>query len=217
MSNTRLHLWSTGMAKVLRLCMHSHEKKIEMCNACVYQRSTGMAGVGFWSDLTSEGQFNSLYRLENVCFWTFVRQSLFICATLFFRLPFPSFGFWGERRGVGWEASGRVEKTTFQCYSMTTDSFVTYYRGILKIHICFTATEGSPIGTHSVGVKQCKRERRFRFLGHIPHILVDDGALFAFSLFRSKKNNQRSLRPRSNTSHSTFQPITIFLNAFYSR
>ena len=114
MSNTRLHLWSTGMAKVLRLCMHSHEKKIEMCNACVYLRSTGMAGVGFWSDLTSEGQFNSLYRLENVCFWTFVRQSLFICATLFFRLPFPSFGFWSEGGGVGWEASGRVEKTTFQ-------------------------------------------------------------------------------------------------------
>ena len=114
MSNTRLHLRSTAMAKILRLCMHSHEKKIEMCNACVYQRSTGMAGVGFWSDLTSEGQFNSLYRLENVCFWTFVRQSLFICATLFFRLPFPSFGFWGEGGGVGWEASGRVEKTTFQ-------------------------------------------------------------------------------------------------------
>ena len=88
---------------------------------------------------------------------------------------------------------------------------------ILKIHICFTATEWVPLGTHSVAVKPCKRERRFRFLGHIPHILVDDGALFAFSLFRSKKNNQRSLRPRSNTSHSTFQPITIFLNAFYSR
>ena len=88
---------------------------------------------------------------------------------------------------------------------------------ILKIHICFTATEWVPLGTHSVGVKQCKREHRFRFLGHIPHILVDDGALLAFSLFRNKKNNQRSLRPRSNTTHSTFQPITIFLNAFYSR
>ena len=70
---------------------------------------------------------------------------------------------------------------------MTTDSFVTYYREILKIDICFTATEGSPIGTHSVGVKQCKRERRFRFLGHIPHILVDDGALFAFSLSKTRK------------------------------
>ena len=34
----------------------------------------------------------------------------------------------------------------FQCYSMATDSFVTYYREILKIHICFTATEGSPSG-----------------------------------------------------------------------
>ena len=75
----------------------------------------------------------------------------------------------------------------FQCYSMTTDSFVTYYREILKIHICFTATEWVPLGTHSVGVKQCKRERRFRFLGHIPHILVDDGALFAFSLSETRK------------------------------
>ena len=88
---------------------------------------------------------------------------------------------------------------------------------ILKIHICFTATEWVPLGTHSVGVKQCKRERRFRFLGHIPHILVDDGALFAFSLFRNKKKNRRSLRPRNNTSHSTFQPITAFLDAFHSR
>ena len=36
-------------------------------------------------------------------------------------------------------------------------------------------------GKHSVAVKQFKRERRFRLLGHIPHILVDDGALFPFS------------------------------------
>ena len=58
---------------------------------------------------------------------------------------------------------------------------------ILKTHICFTATEWVPLGTHSVGVKPCKRERRFRFLGHIPHILVDDGALFAFSLSEARK------------------------------
>ena len=58
---------------------------------------------------------------------------------------------------------------------------------ILKIHICFTATEWVPLGTHSVGVKPCKREHRFRFLGHIPHILVDDGALFAFSLSKTRK------------------------------
>ena len=45
----------------------------------------------------------------------------------------------------------------------------------------FTATEGSP-GKHSVAVKHFKRERRFRLLGHIPHILVDYGALFPFSL-----------------------------------
>ena len=45
MRYARVHLRSTGMAKVLRLCMHSHVKKIEMCNACVYLRSTGMARV----------------------------------------------------------------------------------------------------------------------------------------------------------------------------
>ena len=36
-------------------------------------------------------------------------------------------------------------------------------------------------GKHSVAVKHFKRERRFRLLNHIPHILVDDGALFPFS------------------------------------
>ena len=46
-----------------------------------------------------------------------------------------------------------------------------------NFHICFIATEGSP-GTYSVAVKHFKRERRFRLLGHIPHTLVDDGALF---------------------------------------
>ena len=30
--------------------------------------------------------------------------------------------------------------------------------------------------------KTIEREHRFRLLGHIPHILVDDGALFPFSL-----------------------------------
>ena len=35
--------------------------------------------------------------------------------------------------------------------------------------------------------KTIKREHRFRFLGHIPHILVDDGALFAFSLSETRK------------------------------
>ena len=54
-------------------------------------------------------------------------------------------------------------------------------------HICFTATEGSP-GKHSVAVKHFKRGRRFRLLGHIPHTLVDDGALFPLLL--SEKNKQ---------------------------
>ena len=43
-----------------------------------------------------------------------------------------------------------------------------------------------PPGKHSVAVKQFKRERRFRLLGHIHHILVDDGALFPFSLSGKK-------------------------------
>ena len=40
---------------------------------------------------------------------------------------------------------------------------------------------GRSPGKHSVAVKQFKRERRFRLLHHIHHILVDDGALFTFS------------------------------------
>ena len=44
-----------------------------------------------------------------------------------------------------------------------------------------------PPGKHSVAVKQFKRERRFRLLGHIHHILVDDGALFPFMLSAQKK------------------------------
>ena len=89
---------------------------------------------------------------------------------------------------------------------MTTESFITYYREILKIHICFTATEWVPLGTHSVGVKQCKREHRFRLLGHIPHALVDDGALCPFSL-SEKKDNQRSLKTKKKTAlpRKTFQ------------
>ena len=43
-----------------------------------------------------------------------------------------------------------------------------------------------PLGTHSVGVKQCKRERSFHFLRHIHHILVDDEALLAFSLSETR-------------------------------
>ena len=52
--------------------------------------------------------------------------------------------------------------------------------------MCFTATEGSP-GKHSVAVKHFKRERRIRLLGHIHHILVDNGALFSIFAFRKKK------------------------------
>ena len=44
-----------------------------------------------------------------------------------------------------------------------------------------------PEGDPSVAVKQFKRERRFRLLGHIPHILVDDGALFPLLLSETRK------------------------------
>ena len=44
-------------------------------------------------------------------------------------------------------------------------------------------------GAHSVAVKQFKRDRRFRLLGHIHHVLVDDGALFTFSLSGTDATN----------------------------
>ena len=47
-------------------------------------------------------------------------------------------------------------------------------------------------GRYSVAVKQCKRERRFRLLGHIPHMLVDDGALFPFFSIRPETTSVRS-------------------------
>ena len=45
----------------------------------------------------------------------------------------------------------------------------------------FFQPEDVPRGP-SVAVKKIERERRFRLLGHIPQILVDDGALFPFFL-----------------------------------
>ena len=101
----------------------------------------------------------------------------------------------------------------FQCYSMTTESFVTYFPRNLKNPHLFYSYGRVPLGTHSVGVKQCKREHRFRLLGHIPHALVDDGALCPFSL-SEKKDNQRSLKTKKKkTTHSTSQPITVFRGA----
>ena len=44
-------------------------------------------------------------------------------------------------------------------------------------------------GKQSVAVKHFKRERRFRLPGHIHHILVDDGALFTFSLSGTDRTN----------------------------
>ena len=76
--------------------------------------------------------------------------------------------------------------SSFPVYSMTTESFVTYSPKNLKNPHLFYSYGRFP-GRHSVGVKQFKRERRFRLLGHIPHILVDDGALFPLLLSETRK------------------------------
>ena len=67
-------------------------------------------------------------------------------------------------------------------YSMTTDSFVTYYYTSRKS--TFVTAPRCSVGVKQLNArcKTIKRERRFRFLGHILHILVDDGALFPFIL-----------------------------------
>ena len=69
-----------------------------------------------------------------------------------------------------------------------------------------------PPGKPSVAVNHFKHERGFRLLSHIPHALVDDGAFFPL-LLPEKITNQRSLRTRTNTTHSTFQAITVFRGA----
>ena len=72
------------------LCMHSLVKAKVLSNACVHLHNNGITKMsfGFWRDLTSEGKFNFLYRLENVCFWTFVFSPFLFVPTLFF-LPSP--------------------------------------------------------------------------------------------------------------------------------
>ena len=58
-----------------------------------------------------------------------------------------------------------------------------------------------------------QRDRRFRFLGHIPHILVDDGALLPFCPPRPRYS-QRSLKTKRQTVLPTLQPITLFRAEF---
>ena len=65
--------------------------------------------------------------------------------------------------------------SSFPVYSKPPKSFVTYFPKKLKNPHLFYSYGRFP-GRHSVAVKQFKRERRFRLLGHIPHVLVDDGA-----------------------------------------
>ena len=78
--------------------------------------------------------------------------------------------------------------SSFPVYSKPTESFVTYFPKKLKNPHLFYSYGRFP-GKHSVAVKQFKRERRFRLPGHIHHILVDDGALFTFSLSGTDRTN----------------------------
>ena len=69
--------------------------------------------------------------------------------------------------------------SSFPVYSITTASFVTYIRKPQNSTF-LSARRCSP--EHLCSWKKKNRERRFRLLGHIPQILVDDGALFPFFL-----------------------------------
>ena len=71
-------------------------------------------GFGFMRALASEEKSNFLPQLENVCFLNICLQSLLFAPICFYRLPFPSFVFCGGGKGGGCEASGQVERTTFQ-------------------------------------------------------------------------------------------------------
>ena len=83
--------------------MHSHTKKIEMCNACLYLLNTGIIkmGFGFMRALASEEKSNSLSQLENVCSLNKHFQAPFVCANLFLSaFPFL-FVFCGGGKGRG--------------------------------------------------------------------------------------------------------------------
>ena len=83
--------------------------------------------------------------------------------------------------------------SSFLVYSMTTESLVTYFWKPQKSTFVLQLRK-VPRDTFR-RCKTIKRRRRFRFLGQIPHILVDDGALFPFSL-SGNRNNQRSLKTK---------------------
>ena len=92
-------------------------------------------------------------------------------------------------RGSYWCICRRcwVSFSSFPVYSKPTESFVTYFpTKNVKIPTFVLQLRKVPPGKHSVAVKQFKRERRFRLLGHIHHILVDDGALFPFMVSTQK-------------------------------
>ena len=98
---------------------------------------------------------------------------------------------------------------SFPDYSMTTESFVTYFRKPQNSTF-LSARRCSP--GHLRSGKTIKRERRFRLPGHIPHFLVDDGALFPFLLSENKQ--PAFIKTRRNTTHPQVYPNTVFQDAF---
>ena len=100
--------WFSERKWFLDLCMHSHTKKIEMCNACLHLRNTGVIkmGFGFTRALASEEKSNSLSQLENVCFLNICLQSLLFVPICFYRSSFPPFVFCGGGKGGGLRGFG---------------------------------------------------------------------------------------------------------------
>ena len=82
----------------------------------------------------------------------------------------------------------RARFSSFLVYSITTESFVIYIPKNRKSASVLQLRK-VPRGTFR-NCKTMKRERRFRFLGQFPRILVDDGALFPFSLSGNRYNHR---------------------------
>ena len=97
--------------------MHSHTKKIEMCNAWLDLLNTGIIkmGFGFMRALASEEKFNSLPQLENVCSLNICPRLVLFCVNLFFLPSFSSFVFCGEGEGGGLRgvATGKAAQSSY--------------------------------------------------------------------------------------------------------
>ena len=114
----------------LDLCLHSHSKKIEMCNAWLHLLNSGIIkmGFGFMHVLASEEKSNSLSQLEIVCSLNICLQLLLFCANLFLSafLFFFCFLWWREGRRVE-RLWGRLRRRLFNMSKFALEYILCFF------------------------------------------------------------------------------------------